>query len=92
MRFLAIILLCMLNIIICCTLTIVIPHKIKSTVKSVLITVVGVLLSIILLFGIAILGKAFGILEETKSFILITFAIESLINTIYLFLSRMHWI
>ena len=92
MRFLAIILLCMLNIIICCTLTIGIPHKIKSTVKSVLITVVGVLLSIILLFGIAILGKAFGILEETKSFILITFAIESLINTIYLFLSRMHWI
>jgi len=92
MKTLVILLLCILDIVFCTVFTIIIPSKIKTPVQSVTITIVGVCLSIVLLLIVAILGKTFDMLEQTKSFILITFAINAFINTIYLFLVRNHWI
>ena len=92
MKTLVILLLCMLDIVFCTIFTTIIPSKIKTPVQSVTITIVGVCLSIVLLLIVAILGKTFDMLEQTKSFILITFAINAFINTIYLFFVRNHWI
>ena len=92
MKTLVILLLCVLDVVFCTAFTIVIPHKIKSQIQSIIITIIGVCLSIILLLIVAILGKRFDMLAETKSYIFITFAINAFINTIYLFLVRNHWI
>ena len=92
MKTLVILLLCVLDVVFCTAFTIVIPHKIQSQIQSIIITIIGVCLSIILLLIVAILGKRFDMLAETKSYIFITFAINAFINTIYLFLVRHHWI
>ena len=89
---LLVVLLCILNVLCCTIFTIIIPHKIQNKIKATLIIVVGVCLSIALLFLVAILGKIFNVLEEAKMFILITFALNASINTVYLFLVRNHWI
>ena len=92
MKTLVILLLCVLDVVFCTAFTIVIPHKIQSQIQSIIITIIGVCLSISLLLIVAILGKRFDMLAETKSYIFITFAINAFINTIYLFLVRNHWI
>ena len=92
MKTLVILLLCVLDVVFCTAFTIVIPRKIQSQIQSIIITIIGVCLSIILLLIVAILGKRFDMLAETKSYIFITFAINAFINTIYLFLVRNHWI
>lgn len=92
MKTLVILLLCILDIVFCTVFTIIIPRKIQSPIQSIIITIVGVCVSIALLLIVAILGKTFDMLEEAKSFILITFALNGLVNTIYLFLVRNHWI
>ena len=92
MKTLVILLLCIIDIVFCTVFTIIIPRKIQSPIRSIIITIVGVCLSIALLLIVAILGKTFDMMEETKSFILITFAINAFINTIYLFMVRNHWI
>ena len=92
MKTLVILLLCILDIVFCTVFTIIIPRKIQNPIQSIIITIVGVCLSIALLLIVAILGKTFDMLEEAKSFILITFALNGLVNTIYLFLVRNHWI
>lgn len=92
MKSLAIFLLCILDIVFYTVFTIIIPRKIRNSIQSILITIVGICLSIVLLFIVAILGKRFDMLAETKSYILITFALNAFINTIYLFLERNHWI
>ena len=92
MKTLIIFLLCILDILLCTTLTVIIPHKISKKVLSIIITVLGCLLSIALLFLIALLGIRFEVVEQTREFILITFAINAFINTIYLFLVRRRWI
>ena len=92
MKTLVILLLCVLDIVFCTAFTIMIPRKIQSQIQSIIITIIGVCLSIILLLIVAILGKRFDMLAETKSYIFITFAINAFINTIYLFLVRNHWI
>lgn len=92
MKTLVILLLCVLDVVFCTAFTIVIPRKIQSQIQSIIITIIGVCLSIILLLLVAILGKRFDMLAETKSYIFITFAINAFINTIYLFLVRNHWI
>ena len=92
MKSLAIFLLCILDIVFYTVFTIIIPRKIRNSIHSILITIVGICLSIVLLFIVAILGKRFDMLAETKSYILITFALNAFINTIYLFLERNHWI
>ena len=92
MKTLIIFLLCILDILLCTTLTVIIPHKISKKVLSIIITVLGCLLSIALLFLIALLGIRFEMIEQTRGFILITFAINAFINTIYLFLVRRRWI
>ena len=92
MKTLVILLLCVLDVVFCTAFTIVIPRKIQSQIQSIIITIIGVCLSIILLLIVAILGKGFDMLAETKSYIFITFAINAFINTIYLFLVRNHWI
>jgi hypothetical protein len=92
MKTLIIFLVCILDILLCTTLTVIIPHKIPKKVLSIIITVLGCLLSIALLFPIALLGTKFEMVEQTRGFILITFAINAFINTIYLFLVRHRWI
>ena len=92
MKTLVILLLCVLDVVFCTAFTIVIPRKIQSHIQSIIITIIGVCLSLILLLLVAILGKRFDMLAETKSYIFITFAINAFINTIYLFLVRNHWI
>ena len=92
MKTLVILLLCVLDIVFCTAFTIVIPRKIQSPIRSIIITTIGVCLSIILLLIVAILGKEFDMIAETQIYILITFAINAFINTIYLFLVRHHWI
>lgn len=92
MKTLVILLLCILDIVFCTVFTIIIPRKIQNPIQSIIITIVGVCLSIALLLIVAILGKTFDMLEEAKSFILITFALNAFVNTIYLFLVRNHWI
>ena len=92
MKTLIIILLCILDIVFCTAFTIVIPHKIQNSIKSIIITIAGVCLSMAFLLIVALLGIRFDMLEETKSYILITFAVDASINSIYLFLVRDHWI
>ena len=92
MKSLVIFLLCVIDIVFCTVFTIIIPHKIQNLIQAIIITTVGICLSIVLLFIVAILGKSFDMLAETKNYILITFALNAFINTIYLFLERNHWI
>lgn len=92
MKTVVIFLLCVLDVVICTAFTIIARRKIQNPIRSIIITIVGVCLSIVLLFIVAILGKRFDMLAETKSYILITFALNAFINTIYLFLERNHWI
>ena len=92
METLSLVLLCILDIVCCTVFTIIIPHKIQSNIKATIIIVAGVCLSIALLFPVAVLGKMFNMLEEAKMFILITFALNSSMDTVYLFSKRNHWI
>ena len=92
MKTLIILLLCILEVLLCTIFTVAIPHKISKYAWSIVITVLGCILSFALLFFVALLGKNFDMLEQTKSYILITFTIDAFINTIYLFLVRNHWI
>lgn len=92
MKTLLILALCIVAILLNTILIIVIPHKIKNYGLSILFTVVGVILCFSFLLLIGLLGKFLGILEETKTYILIVFSISAFINTIYLYLVRSNWI
>ena len=88
MQTLLILLLCLTAVFVYILSTIWIPNKISNYALSIVIMVVGILLSILPLFFVALLGKHFGILEQTKSYILITLAINAFIDTIYRFIKR----
>ena len=85
---LLIILLCLINVAIYVGIVIVIPHKMANSVLSIVVMILGIVITFALFIPIALLGKSLGILEHTKSFILIAIGIEVFIETLYRFYMR----
>ena len=83
-----VILLCIVDIVFSVVFINLIPHKIQRNAISIFIMAVGIFFSLVFLLLIALLGKKFGIFEETKSFILIALEIILFIDTIWKFIVR----
>ena len=80
--------LCLLATVMQVFLVILLPNRIKNQWLSLLAVIGGFAASFVFLLLIALLGRSFGMLDETKTYLTVVFSLVCFVDTVCLYLER----